>query len=47
MKQDGFPVIGIHSSMTDAERRECIESFRFGKYRVMISLNLIVRGIDV
>jgi translation initiation factor 4A len=47
MKQDGFPVIGIHSSMTDAERRECIESFRFGKYRVMISSNLTARGIDV
>ena len=47
MNQDGFPVAAIHSSMTDDERRDCIQKFRGGKYRVLISSNLTARGIDV
>jgi translation initiation factor 4A len=47
MKQDGFPVVGIHSSMTDDERRKCINDFRRGIHRVLISSNLTARGIDV
>jgi translation initiation factor 4A len=47
MKMDNFPVICIHSGMTQEERTEAITGFRSGKHRVMISSDLTARGIDV
>jgi translation initiation factor 4A len=47
MKMDNFPVICIHSSMTQEERTDAINGFRSGKHRVLISSDLTARGIDV
>lgn len=47
MEQDGFPVICIHSSMVDGERKEAIQEFKQGKYRVLISSDVTARGIDI
>lgn len=47
MKMDNFPVICIHSNMTQEERTEAITGFRCGKHRVLISSDLTARGIDV
>lgn len=47
MKMDNFPVICIHSNMTQEERYESINGFKTGKHRVLISSDITARGIDV
>jgi translation initiation factor 4A len=47
MKEDGFPVCCIHSSMDKIARQEAFNEFRTGKSRVLISSNVTSRGIDI
>ena len=47
MKQIGFPVSSIHSDMTQKERSLIMNNFRVGKTRVLITTDLLARGIDV
>ena len=47
MTQDGFPVICIHSGMSDDERKSNFEAFKSGKARMLISSDITARGIDV
>ena len=47
MKNEGYSVCCIHSSMTSADRNDSLNEFRNGKYRVLISSNVTARGIDV
>jgi translation initiation factor 4A len=47
MKQEGFPLNYIHGDMDVEERRNRMEGFRSGSVRVLISTDLLARGIDV
>lgn len=47
MKDDGFSVCCIHSSMDKFERDRTFHSFKDGTYRVMISSDITARGIDI
>jgi translation initiation factor 4A len=47
MINEGFPICCIHSSMTRDERKNTIQDFKSGKYRMLISSNLTARGIDI
>lgn len=47
MKEEGFAVCCIHSSMTKSERENTLYAFRSGGHRVMISSNITARGIDI
>jgi translation initiation factor 4A len=47
MKMDDFPVIQIHSDMTEDERKEAYMNFKNGQARVLISTDLFSRGIDI
>jgi translation initiation factor 4A len=47
MISDGFSVCCIHSSMNRNERESTIQSFKSGKFRMLLSSNLTARGIDV
>jgi translation initiation factor 4A len=47
MKEDGFPVCCIHSSMDKTERENAFKEFRNGTARVLISSNVTARGIDI
>ncbi len=47
MREDGFPVACIHSSMDKVERDNALREFRRGATRIMISTNLSARGIDI
>jgi translation initiation factor 4A len=47
MREDGFPVCCIHSSMDKTMREEAFTEFRVGKSRVLISSNVTSRGIDI
>jgi len=47
MKEDGFPVCCLHSSMDKFEREKSFKDFRSGAARVLISSNVTSRGIDI
>jgi translation initiation factor 4A len=47
MKEDGFPVCCLHSSMDKYEREKSFKDFRSGEARVLISSNVTSRGIDI
>ena len=47
MVKEEYPVICIHSNMTEQERQESYQSFKSGKARTLICTDLFSRGIDV
>lgn len=47
MRKRGFDLDCIHGDMTMEERREHMADFRSGKTRVLISTDMLARGIDV
>ncbi len=48
MIQDmGYRVAEIHSDRTLGQRREALEGFRNGKYRILVATDIASRGIDV
>ena len=46
-KQNNFPVISIHSDMNIQERKQILNEFKNGKYRILITTDLLARGIDI
>ncbi len=47
MRSRGFDLDFIHGDMTGPERKARMQEFRTGKCRVLISTDLIARGIDI
>ena len=47
MGQQGFPLSVIHGEMDVEERKKRMNDFRRGEVRVMISTDMLARGIDV
>ena len=47
MKHDDFPVERMHSGMEESERRAIYDKFKNGNCRVLISTDLLARGIDI
>lgn len=47
LKENNFPITTIHSNMTQAERDEIIKEFRDGKTRLLLTTDLLSRGIDI
>lgn len=47
MRRENFSISHIHSNMTSKEREETMSQFRNGQTRVLISTDLLARGIDV
>src|SRR3989338_6213783 len=47
IKDMGHRVSEIHSDKTLAQRREALEGFKSGKYRVLVATDIAARGIDV
>jgi translation initiation factor 4A len=47
MKDAGYPVCCIHSDMDKMERKNTYQEFKQGKHRVLISSNVLARGIDI
>ncbi|MDD5282416.1 MAG: C-terminal helicase domain-containing protein, partial [Candidatus Omnitrophica bacterium] len=43
----GYPASEIHSNRSLAQRREALEGFKSGKYRVLVATDIASRGIDV
>jgi superfamily II DNA/RNA helicase len=47
MKDAKFTLECIHGDMTAAERKKRMDDFRSGSVRVLISTDLLARGIDI
>lgn len=47
LKKDGFTIAIIHGKMSSADRSNTMKDFRKGASRVLISTDLLSRGIDV
>jgi translation initiation factor 4A len=47
MRQEGFPISVIHGELDPEERSRRMKDFRSGAVRIMISTDLLARGIDV
>ena len=47
LSNDGYPLLCIHGDMENSERRKRMEEFRSGHVRVLISTDLLARGIDI
>tara|TARA_X000000950_G_C13888754_1_gene649949 strand:+ start:888 stop:2054 length:1167 start_codon:yes stop_codon:yes gene_type:complete len=47
MTEAGYPVSSIHGDITQIERDNIMKDFRTGKTRVLITTDLLARGIDV
>jgi len=47
LRAKGFPAIDIHSAMSTSERMERFKRFKEVKERILVTTNLLARGIDV
>jgi superfamily II DNA/RNA helicase len=47
LKQNNFPITVIHSNMTQEERNTTVQDFREGHTRLLLTTDLLSRGIDV
>lgn len=47
MSAEGHKVVSLHGKLETTERDAVMESFREGKTKVLITTNVIARGIDI
>lgn len=47
LSEEGYPVSSIHGDITQIDRDKIMKSFRKGETRVLITTDLLARGIDV
>ncbi len=47
LKNNNFTVVSIHSNMEQQERLNIIKKFREGEHRILLSTDLLSRGLDV
>ena len=47
LKANNFPITTIHSNMTHNERINVLQEFREGKTRILLTTDLLSRGIDI
>ncbi len=47
IKDNGHKAAEIHSNRSLAQRREALEGFKIGRYRILVATDIAARGIDV
>jgi ATP-dependent RNA helicase RhlE len=47
LRRDGHSAAEIHSDRTQAQRRNALDGFKSGKYRILVATDIAARGIDV
>jgi ATP-dependent RNA helicase DDX19/DBP5 len=47
MKEQGHSVISLHGKMLPEERDKVMDDFRRGEFKVLITTNVLARGIDI
>lgn len=46
LKKRGYPTAGLHSDLTQNERKNTIKTFREGRNSVLVTTDLLARGMD-
>jgi ATP-dependent RNA helicase DDX19/DBP5 len=47
LQRDGHQVIAVHGAFDGSDRDNIVQKFRDGEYKVLITTNVLARGIDV
>ena len=47
LNEKNFSITAIHGKMTQEERNEIVKEFRDGKTRILLTTDLLARGIDI
>ncbi|KAF7724319.1 RNA helicase required for poly(A+) mRNA export [Apophysomyces ossiformis] len=47
MTEQGHAVVSLHGGMTSEERDKLMDDFRRGEFKVLITTNVLARGIDI
>ena len=47
IRHAGHKTVDLHSDRSLAQRRDALEGFKLGKYRVLIATDIAARGLDV
>ncbi len=47
LRDTGFPATEIHSNRSLSQRREALEGFKKGRFRILVATDIAARGIDV
>ncbi|MDP8259939.1 MAG: DEAD/DEAH box helicase [Candidatus Gygaella obscura] len=47
LREQGYAAAEIHSDRSLNQRREALEGFKVGKYRILVATDIAARGIDV
>ena len=47
LQEKNFPITSIHGNMTQQERKEIVNDFRESKTRLLLTTDLLARGIDI
>jgi len=47
LRDKGFKAVEIHSDRTMGQRKQAIEGFKSGQYRILVATDIAARGIDV
>lgn len=47
LNSKNFPITSIHGKMTQEERNDIVNEFRSGKTRILLTTDLLARGIDI
>jgi ATP-dependent RNA helicase DeaD len=47
LKESGFKVTRVHGGRTQSQRRQAIEQFREGSYRILVATDIAARGLDI
>jgi len=47
LRNAGHPVQRLHADRSQSQRREALEGFRSGRYRILVATDIAARGIDV
>jgi ATP-dependent RNA helicase RhlE len=47
IKRSGHRAVDLHSDRSLSQRRDALEGFKIGKYRILVATDIAARGIDV
>jgi ATP-dependent RNA helicase RhlE len=47
LQKDGFKATPLQGNMTQGRRRESLDGFKSGKYRILVATDIAARGVDV
>jgi len=47
LRKAGYRAAEIHSDRTQAQRKQALDGFKSGKYRILVATDIAARGIDV